>query len=177
MGLNIDQIIEDILKAEGGYVNDPRDRGGETNFGITLAVARQNGFHGSMKDMPESFARLVYRKRYIEAPGFHLVLPISETIGAELVDTGVNMGPSVAGKFLQRALNVLSPHEIAVDGVVGQGTRKTLEAYLKRRSDDGESVLLKTLNCLQGARYIELAEARQQNKAFIFGWIRARVKI
>jgi hypothetical protein len=36
-------------------------------------------------------------------------------------------------------------------------------------------VMLKTLNCLQGARYIELAEHRQKNEEFVFGWIRARV--
>lgn len=35
-----DKIINEIIRVEGGYVNDPRDSGGETNFGITVAVAR-----------------------------------------------------------------------------------------------------------------------------------------
>lgn len=176
--MNVNDIIEDVLKAEGGYVNNVNDSGGETNFGITVAVARANGFQGAMKDMPRDFAFKVYLKQYVEAPGFNLMLPMSEAVVAELVDTGVNMGPAIAGKFLQRALNVLQDSvKLAVDGVCGPATRTALQAFLKRRPDDGEAVLLKALNCLQGCRYIELVEGREKNKAFIFGWLRTRVKI
>ena len=38
------KIINEIIGVEGGYVNDPSDSGGETNFGITVAVARQFGY-------------------------------------------------------------------------------------------------------------------------------------
>lgn len=174
----VNQIIEDVLKAEGGYVNNPNDRGGATNFGITEAVARSNGYQGDMRQMPREFAFKVYLKQYVEAPGFSLMLPMSEKIVAELVDTGVNMGPAVAGKFLQRALNVLQDaHKLAVDGICGAATRAALQAYLKRRPDDGEAVLLKALNCLQGTRYIELVEGRERNRSFIFGWLRTRVSL
>ena len=104
----INAIIEDVLANEGGYVNDPRDAGGETNFGITIATARANGFTGPMKTMTRDFARGVYVKQYVEAPGFDKIAAISPSIGAELVDTGVNMGPKVAAQFLQRALNGLN---------------------------------------------------------------------
>jgi len=39
------------LGLEGGYVNDPVDPGGETNHGVTIAVARESGFRGRMVDL------------------------------------------------------------------------------------------------------------------------------
>lgn len=42
-------VIDGILSIEGGYSNNPDDRGGETNWGITKATARANGYQGEMK--------------------------------------------------------------------------------------------------------------------------------
>jgi len=42
------EIINQIIDVEGGYVNDPSGSGGETNFGITEAVARAYGYAGAM---------------------------------------------------------------------------------------------------------------------------------
>lgn len=178
--MTIDEIIDDILRAEGGYVNDPKDAGGETNWGITIATARANGYNGPMRDMPKETARAIYRKQYVEAPGFAALIPISPAIAAELVDTGVNMGPAVAGRFLQRALNALNRNgadwgDVAVDGIVGRRTAAALKAAISTRGKSGEAVILKALNCLQGARYIELAEGRAANEKFVFGWLDKRV--
>lgn len=180
MTKTIDAIIDDVLRNEGGYVNDSRDAGGETNFGITVATARANGYTGKMRELPRSFAIEVYRRKYVVAPGFDKIAAISGAIGAELVDTGVNMGPKVAAQFLQRALNALNNQardylDLAVDGVAGANTRLALSAYLNRRDADGETVLLAALNGLQTERYISLAEARQANEAFVYGWMRTRV--
>ena len=45
--MTVDQMIDDILRREGGYVNHPADKGGPTKYGITLKhagpVARQGG--------------------------------------------------------------------------------------------------------------------------------------
>lgn len=178
--MSVDKIINDILRAEGGYVNDPKDAGGETNYGITVAVARANGYKGSMKDMPIEFARSVYSKQYIEQPGFGALMSISTPIAEELIDTGVNMGVRVASIFLQRALNALNNNaalyaDVVVDGVVGPATAAALRRYLQARGKEGEIVMLRTLNCLQGARYIELSESRPANERFTYGWILNRV--
>lgn len=178
--MTVDQIIEDVLNAEGGYVNDARDAGGETNWGITIATARAAGYSGAMRDLPRDFAKAIYRRRYVEAPGFGAIMGISPSIAAELVDTGVNMGPAVASRFLQRVLNALNRNgrdwpDLAVDGIVGPGTIKALRAALSVRGDDGERVIMRALNALQGARYIELAEGRSKNEAFVFGWLDKRV--
>jgi lysozyme family protein len=176
---SINKVIEDVLANEGGYVNNPNDRGGETNFGITIATARANGFTGSMKSMTRDFARDVYRKQYVTAPGFDKIDSISPPIAAELVDTGVNMGPKVPGVFLQRALNGLNNGgkdfaDVVVDGACGPATRAALTAFLKKRGTEGERRLLLLLNAMQGERYLTLAEGRAANEAFLYGWL-ARV--
>ena len=178
----IKSIIDDIIKAEGGYSNNPNDSGGETMYGITKSVAVANGYKGAMKDLPISLAENIYYTQYVSKPKFDLLLPLSESIAAEVIDTGVNMGPSVAGKFLQRCLNAFNNQgkayaDITVDGKVGPATSLALKSYLGLRGKQGEIVMMKALNCLQGARYIELAEANQKNEAFIFGWLANRVNL
>ena len=176
----IKAIIDGVIAREGGYVNDPRDAGGETNWGITKAVARSNGWTGAMRDLPRQKAFDIYWQRYVLDPKFDRVAALSSLVATECIDTGVNMGPSWGAIFLQRALNGLNNQgklyrDIAVDGAVGPGTIGALAAFLKHRADEGVIVLLRAMNCLQGARYIELAEKRSDNEAFLYGWLRERV--
>lgn len=180
--MNFEHIIDRILKAEGGYVDHPDDSGGPTNFGITLATARAYGYQGDMIDLPVSLAREIYRIRYIVKPNFDQVAKIDAEIGLELVDTGVNMGQSRAKEFFQRALNVFNARgsryaDIHVDGEIGPVTLDALRAYLRWRGADGKKVMLRALNCLQGAFYIELAENRPKDEAFVFGQILHRVQL
>jgi len=172
-----DDIIEDILKREGGYVNNPDDLGGETNWGITVAVARANGYTGPMVNLTRDQARAIYRRQYIEAPKFHQVAVYSPELAARLVDIGVNMGPATATKLLQRMLNVFNykgQHyaDIGVDGKIGPATMRALAAFTKRRGNPGLETLLVGVNCLQGARYVELSERREANESFTYGWLK-----
>lgn len=176
MTKNASQLVDELFKVEGGYVNDPNDAGGETNHGVTVAVARANGFTKPMREMTKEDARAIYLKQYWERPGFGKVYNVSPDIAAELFDTGVNMGPSVASKFLQRSLNVLNREkrdyfDIVADGQIGGETLSALMAYLGKRGEAGETRLLRALNALQGARYIELAELRSANETFVYGWL------
>ncbi|ENM7340120.1 putative peptidoglycan-binding domain-containing protein, partial [Escherichia coli] len=103
-------------------------------------------------------------------------------IAAELCDTGVNMGPTVASRMLQRWLNVFNLRgklypDMDADGRIGPRTLNALRAYLKNRSRDGELVLVKALNCTQGERYLELAEKREANESFVYGWMKERVVV
>lgn len=166
-----------LVDREGGYVDHPADRGGPTCFGITEAVARANGYAGPMRALPREVAMDIYRRRYWREPGFDFVARRSAKLAGELFDTGVNMGPAVAVGFLQRALNALNRQERDWPDVpptrrIDSTTLAALDAFLARR---GEAVLLRALNCLQGARYIELAEMRPANEAFVYGWLRERV--
>jgi lysozyme family protein len=90
------------------------------------------------------------------------------------------MGTGTAAMFLQRALNALNRMagdypDIRVDGAIGPATAAAFAAYLKRNGAKAEAVMLKALNVLQGARYIELAEGRASNETFLNGWLANRV--
>ncbi len=173
------KTIDAIISAEGGYVNDPDDSGGETNYGITVEVARACGYTGSMRDLPIEFAESVYADKYWTTVCGDDLAALSEVVAAEVVDTAVNMGAGRAGSFLQRSLNVFNQREtlyadIVVDGAIGSRTVTALRRYLESRRAD---VLSKALNCLQGAYYIELAERREKDETFVYGWLRARVEL
>jgi lysozyme family protein len=177
-----DALIGPLLAVEGGYTNNPADTGGETNFGVTLSVARENGYAGAMAAMTRDQASGIYRAKYWAKPGLYLISPVSTKVAAELFDTSVNMGTGTAGIFLQRALNALNSQsrdypDVKVDGGIGPATAGALKALLAKRGPAGEGVILKALNCLQGARYIELAEGRAANETFEFGWLANRVSL
>ena len=107
------------------------------------------------------------------------LLVLSGAVTAEVVDTAVNCGPHKAGEILQRALNVLNLKgglydDLTADGVIGSRTLRALQAYLSHRE---EATLVKMLNVLQGAFYVELAERREKDESFIYGWFNKRVVI
>ncbi len=177
---SIDDLIEMLLRREGGFVDHPDDRGGPTNFGITQATARAAGYSGNMRDLPRDFAAGIYRRRYWRDTGFDRVNAMMPRIAAELFDTGVNMGPAVAVGFLQRALNALNRRErdwpdIPQSRSIDAATLAALTSLDRIRGKAGETVLLRALEALQGTRYIEIAEARPANESFVFGWLAGRI--
>ena len=180
MSAFIEKIIDDVIKAEAGYVNHPNDRGGPTNYGITVAVARANGYPGDMRYLPLDLARTIYKKRYIVEPKFDQVLELHEGIGTELIDTGVNMGPARAAEFLQRWLNAFNSQgsrypDMFVDGRLGAISLDALRKFLEwRGQSEGGMVMLKALNAAQAVRYLEIAEANRSQEDFIYGWVRSR---
>ncbi|GDT12293.1 TPA: glycoside hydrolase family 108 protein [Escherichia coli] len=175
-----DEIFDAVLGKEGGYVNHPDDKGGPTKWGITEKVARAHGYQGDMRDLNRGQALEILEADYWYGPRFDHVATLSPDIAAELCDTGVNMGPSVATKMLQRWLNVFNQKgmlypDIVADGGIGPRTINALRSYLTNRGRDGELVLVKALNCTQGERYLMLAEKREANESFVYGWMKERV--
>lgn len=133
-----------------------------------------------MADYPQSEAERVYKLQYWDTLRLDEIDAISEDVSQELFDTGVNMGIGRAGKFLQRSLNVLNRGQadypdLTVDGVVGPATIHSLRSYIDRRKAQGELVLLRALDGLQRAAYIEIAERDGRQESFVFGWLLSRV--
>lgn len=171
-----------VFGIEGGFSDDPDDSGGATRFGITEAVARRHGYTGPMRALPADLARDIYRADYWDAQQLDAVALLSRPIALELFDTGINMGTSHAGEFLQMSLNAFNRRasdydDIEVDGEIGTRTLEALAAFLAHRQRAGETVLLRALNALQGAAYIEMAERRDKDERFVFGWFLQRVRI
>lgn len=131
--MNVEEIIDEILDREGGFVHRAEDRGGPTNFGITQATLSE--WHGrpatakDVADMSKLVAREIYREEYIIKPGFLGIE--SPAVCALAVDCAVNHGPKKAVKMLQEAAHVFP------DGVFGPKTKDAVNrmtaAVLYRR--------------------------------------------
>jgi len=174
------KIINEVIRIEGGYVNDSSDSGGKTRYGITENVARVYGYKGKMKQLPKELAFEIYTKKYWDILKLDSIEALSHLIAEELADTGVNMGVGRAARFLQRSLNVLNNRQkyyadLVVDGQLGNKTITALKAYFLHRGTKGEKVLHSMLNSLQGAFYVTLAERREKDQRFVFGWFDNRV--
>jgi lysozyme family protein len=176
-----DESFGNVVGIEGRYSDNPADSGGPTMYGITLRVARANGYQGEMKLMPLSAAKAIYRTIYWDRLKLDMVSNIAGArVADELFDTGVNQGPVAAATYLQRSLNVLNQTavlyaDIPVDGDIGNLTIEALRSLFRRRGQEGATVLLRMLNALQGTSYIELAERRAKDEIFVYGWFKNRV--
>ena len=177
-----DKAWEETGRAEGGYVDIADDSGGATNWGVTERVARKWGYTGHMRDLPKETATAIAKKEYWDVMKLDDVAALSEAVALEMFDTGFNTGTGRAVKFLQRGLNVLNRkgvdfNDLVVDGGMGSKSLSAMKAFLDKRGKDGEKVLLRVLNSLQGEFYVELAERREKDETFVYGWFLHRVKI
>ena len=114
---SLDLVMERLTGPfEGGYVDDKRDPGGRTKYGITERVARKHGF--DVRNLTKGQALEIYRKDYWDVCRCDdMPLPVAMVV----FDAAVNQGPRRAGRFLQKALNRLNAR-VAVDGVIGPNT-------------------------------------------------------
>lgn len=173
--------VGDTINLEGGYVNNPHDSGGATNFGITEEVARSWGYDGNMKNLSKSIAIKIYKNLYWTPLKLDNIAQISEKIAVEMFDTGVNAGIKTSARFLQRGLNLLNRRgtlykDIKVDGIIGSITISVLETLKEKRRQQGLDALFVILDTLQGYKYINLAETREKDEEFIMGWVTNRLR-
>ena len=180
MAQSVAELIDEVIEREGGFVAHPDDRGGPTRFGVSEKVARAHGYAGAMRALPREEAVAIYRRLYWLRPRFDEVARLAPRLGAELFDTGINMGPAVATTFLQRALTALNRQardypDLTPDGKIGQATLAALKAFLAARGEGAETVLVRAVEALQGERYLRLAEKRPANESFLYGWLANRL--
>ena len=133
-----DDIIERVLTFEGGFVNNPQDRGGPTNFGITAAVlgrVRNLGRPATAAEiqaLTRDEAVAIYKASYIATPKFDQIA--DGNLRLIVVDSGVLHGTDRATRWLQTALAV------AADGIIGTNTIAALnQAGVSSKA--GQSVL------------------------------------
>lgn len=108
-----------VVTAEGGYVNDLDDPGGETKFGISKSSYPEI----DIKNLTVAQAKEIYRRDYWDACKCDL---LPKPMNLLVFDAAVNQGVDAAIKLLQKALG------IAQDGRLGQAT---LAAASNRRAE------------------------------------------
>jgi lysozyme family protein len=167
-----DRMLDFILQREGGFVNDPKDPGGATKYGISLRFLKT--IDPAMADLDEDgdvdvddifalspdLARAFYRQ------WFYQPMRIDQypaPLGAAMLDTGVNMGMSRAGRILQSALNQCGA-ALVVDGIVGVKTRTALMFF--DSMDILRAFLLGRIFV-----YAKLCRENQDLHRFFFGWV------
>ena len=153
------EIIDGIIKREGGYVNHPFDRGGPTKFGITLATLKawRGGLvtTSDMEGLDEREAREIYHDKYLESPGFDKINSVKIRVFS--LDSAVQHGPGRAIRWLQKIAGV------PVDGVLGP---VSLEA-INRLNSDAIYVMMVAERC---RFYGRLITRNPTQAVFAAGW-------
>ena len=119
---NYDYCLDMILHHEGGYVNHPKDPGGETNLGVTKRVYEEWGGTKEMVDLIVEDVAPIYKKNYWDrVKGDDLPSGLDLCI----FDFGVNAGTGRAAKYLQQIIGT------TVDGGIGPNTLKAVFNYIE----------------------------------------------
>lgn len=169
-----------LSSVEGGLVDDPDDSGGRTNWGVTERLARRHGYEGDVADMSEERAHEIMRAEFWDPLLLDDVATACPELAYELFDFAVNSGPRRPVRHLQRSLNVLNRNaqdyaDVTVDGWMGDETIGAVGELLILRGEEGKTALLRCVDSLQGAFYVELAERRPKDEKFLRGWVLRRV--
>ena len=134
MSNKFSEALEVILHHEGGYVNHPKDPGGETNLGVTKRVYEDFGGTKDMKELTKEDVEPIYKKNYWDrVKGDNL----PEGLDLCIFDFAVNAGPGRAAKFLQKLIGVTQ------DGGIGPQTLGALQSAI------GEDVRIQTREMIE----------------------------
>lgn len=130
--LSVYEIANEIVLREGGYVDDPDDPGGATNFGVTIHTMRRLGLDldgdgtvtaRDVRLLTRDQAVEIFIEHYFNRPG---IAGLPECLQASVFDMYVNAGGN-AVKILQRLLRDMGL-DVSVDGAIGPQTRRAAHA-------------------------------------------------
>ncbi len=160
MLVEFDDIIEVVLHHEGGYVNDPKDPGGETNFGI----AKRSHPDVDIANLTKEGAKEIYKEVYWDG---NKVEELPEELRHIYFDMCVNQGKGRAVKILQQAVNAKGG-DLKVDGGLGP---MTLKAILKSNLE------LDRVRAYRVKYYADLVTRKPDLEKFYFGWFRRALEV
>jgi len=162
--MTVDEMIAAVIRREGGYVNHPADKGGPTKYGITLATYKRatgnrRASIAEIKALTKPEAAAIYKELYFVRPGFGRLNDVK--LAEHLFDWGVNSGPAIAVKWLQRVLGT-----VAVDGKLGPNTARSVnqrnDQLSIRKAFFKERVLF----------FARLVKRKPSQAVFIEGWMK-----
>lgn len=127
MHSNFDVVFKSLMTSEGGYVNNPKDPGGPTKWGVTQAtLASWRGRDVTADDVKAlgvDEAKLIFRKQYWDKMNGD---ELPDGLDLAVTDMAYNSGPGRAATTLQRALNKCG-HQLVVDGQIGLNTTAAVQ--------------------------------------------------
>lgn len=166
--------LQVILKHEGGWVDDPADRGGETNFGISTKIIEEEKLtneelglppgreKGWLKDMHVNAAIHVYKKLYWDRYGYGNIN--DQAVATKLCDAAVNMGGTQAAKLAQRAATACG-QPATDDGKLGPRSFAAINACVPIE-------WLKAMKAQMEWFYNKIIEGRKENEKFRKNWMK-----
>ena len=157
----LESMLDNVIRREGGYTDHPNDRGGPTNWGITLDALttwRQRPTTADdVKNLTENEARAIYQSRYLTEPGLNR---IGDPYVLSLAfDCAINHGPQRAVRWLQKIAGVVD------DGNLGPVSEVAINSYEPVR-------LYQKLLARRIVFYGEIVNNDRSQAAFILGWLR-----
>lgn len=164
--LSVSRIAKEIVAREGGYVNDPDDPGGATNFGVTIQTMRDLGLDldrdgdvdiRDVKILSRDQAEAIFVRHYYENPG---IAQLPEPLQASVFDMYVNAGGN-AVKILQRLLRQMGQN-IAIDGVIGPQTAEAAHTAFHA----APAHLVDAYGIARRNYYFRLADRRPSSRKF-----------
>lgn len=166
---DIDTMIDDILRREGGYVDHPDDRGGATNYGVTRKTLSEYLGRAATKDdvrnMDIELAREIYRRNYYYGPKIHR---LPEPVQSFIFDCSINHGSARAIKFVQKVCNAAGvATRIGIDGKMGPAT----ENAAKTTQDKLGDAFLAGLIDERRDFYHKIVEKNPSQRVFLAGWM------
>ena len=154
-----EEIIEQVLEHEGGYVNDPHDAGGETNFGI----AKRWYPNVDIKNLTKEQAKKIYHQDYWRPAKCDEVPPKLRHI---YFDMCVNFGRRGAVKVLQQAANSITRNKIDVDGGIGPATLNAIK-----------NLSVDRVRAYRVLRFADIVNRKPEQERFWFGWFRRALEV
>jgi lysozyme family protein len=156
-----------VARWEGGYVDNPSDPGGATNYGISLRFLQAQGTEvgdldgdgvvdiNDIRNMTSQKAADIMEDCFWYPLGLDDVPPKCALV---IYDTAVNMGTTTAKRLVQQVLGV------QVDGIWGRHT------WGKLMTCHDQNTALALINLRRG-RYHSLARNNPRFKVFLKGWL------
>lgn len=166
--MSIDQIINDLIKREGGFVNHPSDRGGPTKFGVTQATLSdwtgKKATAADVQALDKKTAFEIYYRDYYQRPNID---ELPHDIQEVMLDMAANMGPRKAAEILQITLSQQGFRVGDIDGYIGQRTIQAAEAC----HDQIGRELINQITYNRRDAYNEIVKNDSSQQVFLAGWL------
>lgn len=158
---NFDIEIEEVLRREGGYSNHPADRGGATNYGITIGVLKKwrkdnNLTPEDVKNMSVDEAKQIYKAKYWDPLSLDEIK--SQHVAGVIFDQGVNAGIRTSAKRAQKVVGVTA------DGAIGPVSLKAINQF-------NETQFLFEFFKLSQHHYAGIIQRNISQAVFLKGWL------